>query len=164
MIKYVGFNIYSIYMSLYIPMENMPARRFKCMLILKHSNTVKLRYGIGLALLGLWLQNSLQTRGVNSFIEILNEIKSSHSNFDSFACLSHTALADISWWLTNECLEPVLFPKHNVDIGIFSDASLKGWGGYCSTNKTMGHWPAFKSTNLINCQSLLACSSVFCVI
>lgn len=58
--------------------------------------------------------------------------------------------------MSNECLEPVFFSKRKVDIEHFSDASLKGWGGHCSTNKAGGHWSAFESMHHINWLELKA--------
>jgi hypothetical protein len=65
----------------------------------------------------------------------ISALKFSHGNFDASMKLSQRAVLNIEWWLSDDILIPVDIKKSTISMSIYSDASLKGWGGVCDSSK-----------------------------
>ena len=71
--------------------------------------------------------------------------------------LSHEAFTEVRWWAKNinEVFRPIKTPK--VDLVIYSDASLEGWGGGCyNTSSIGGRWSESELPSHINTLELQA--------
>ena len=72
--------------------------------------------------------------------------------------VSKKGVADMKWWLHNlddsYMYNDICHPP--VDITLYSDASLIGWGTVMNDTSTGGRWSPSEAENHINCLELLA--------
>ena len=65
--------------------------------------------------------------------------------------LSQEAEEDLKWWCQNlHLVNGQLIQRDQPSLSITSDASLKGWGAWCSNIRIGGPWTVEESRNLIN--------------
>ena len=71
-------------------------------------------------------------------------------------CISHNGIFELNWWLSN--LHNSFNTIHcvPVDVTVYSDASLQGWGAVMDDKSTGGMWLPTESENHINYLELLA--------
>ena len=83
-------------------------------------------------------------------------LKQSKGNFDALMSVSKKGVADMKWWLHNldDSYNDICHPP--VDITLYSDASLMGWGAVMDDTSTGGRWSPSEVKNHINCLELLA--------
>ena len=88
-------------------------------------------------------------------IEKIKALKQSKGNFDA-RMSSRKGVADMKWWLDNldDSCNDICHPP--VDITLYSDASLMGWGAVMNDTSTGGRWSPSAAENHINCLELLA--------
>lgn len=63
--------------------------------------------------------------------------------------------SDLEWWL-RELIHTVPISKRNYNLTIFSDASTRGWGGFCNNIKIHGFWTKSELKNHINWLEMMA--------
>ena len=87
-------------------------------------------------------------------------LKLNRGDYESKMKLSDSAKSDLQWWvdniLTNYC--PIVESKP--DIVVYSDASLKGWGGVRDKLSTGGNWSENEAKIHINILELMAAQYV----
>ncbi|XP_071943196.1 uncharacterized protein [Antedon mediterranea] len=86
----------------------------------------------------------------------INALKTARGNFDSKMCLSSSAIEDLQWWLINlpQCFNVI--GHLAIDLTIYTDASLSGWGAAMGEAATGGHWTVNERKYHINYLELLA--------
>lgn len=69
-----------------------------------------------------------------------------NDNYDQFINVPDSLHEDFNWWLRNidVCNNPIR--TGNYQLEIFSDASLTGWGVYCSDMRASGQWSKLELT------------------
>ena len=67
-------------------------------------------------------------------------LKYNKGNFNAVITLSEDALYEIAWWKKNifKVFKPIRYPK--INIIIYADASLEGWGASMANVSTGGAW------------------------
>ena len=87
----------------------------------------------------------------------IKALKENLGDFDSLVNLSTEAMEEMSWWKENimESFNDIALPE-DPDFTIFSDASLTGWGCYCESGRTGGHWTSEEAEQSINVLELKA--------
>ena len=86
----------------------------------------------------------------------IKALKQSKGNFDPLMSVSKKGVADMKWWLDNldDSYNDICHPS--VDITLYSDVSLRGWGAVMNDTSTGGRWSPSEAENHINCLELLA--------
>lgn len=82
---------------------------------------------------------------------ILNE-----GNYDAIMSLPKYLQEDIDWWLKNLKIGKNPIKTLSFKKGIYSDASLTGWGAHCDGTSTHGFWDTIERKSHINYLELLA--------
>ena len=61
-------------------------------------------------------------------------------DFDAMMRISKQSYTELQWWVTNvhTAYKPIFTPP--IDITIYSDVNLEGWGGTDSTTHVGGRW------------------------
>jgi ribonuclease HI len=102
-----------------------------------------------------YIVRSISLRSKQHFY--ITEAKKADSNLNVKCSLSSESRSDLEWWVFN--LEKSngkdFFPK-NLDIKIFSDASLSGWGAVFNGVATRGPWTTAQADLHINHLELTA--------
>ena len=86
----------------------------------------------------------------------IEALRISNVNFDAPVKLSDHAKKDLHWWIDilPRLSKPINMPQ--VDLVIFSDASLEGWGGAANSVHTGGRWSDEEGPDNINTFELYA--------
>ena len=66
-------------------------------------------------------------------------LKISRGNFDSLMSISDAGIHELKWWIQNLDTSFGHITKPPVDIVVYSNASLKGWGAFLDSKKTGGN-------------------------
>ena len=83
-------------------------------------------------------------------------LKLHQGNYEAKMSLSIQAKQDLQWWIDNIIDNSAPIVESTPDITIFSDASLKGWGGARDGMTTGGNWSESESKIHINVLELMA--------
>ena len=83
-------------------------------------------------------------------------LKESCGNFEGKMKLSEQAKNDLTWWINNIMNNSCPMVQTKPDLVIYSDASLKGWGGARGKTTTGGNWSFTESIDHINVLELIA--------
>ena len=67
-------------------------------------------------------------------------LKSAKGKFDKTMRLTSRAQQDLGWWSCNITLASHFLHTPPVELTLFSDASLEGWGGTDGTSHVGGRW------------------------
>ncbi|XP_044179907.1 uncharacterized protein LOC114968520 [Acropora millepora] len=83
-------------------------------------------------------------------------LKLTKGNFEETMCISHNGISELNWWLCNldSSFNTIRCPP--VDVTLYSDASLQGWGAVINKKSTGGMWLPTESQHHINYLELLA--------
>ena len=83
-------------------------------------------------------------------------LKLAKGNFEETMCISHNGISELNWWLCNldSSCNTIRCPP--VDVTLYSDASLQGWGAAMNKKSTGGMWLPTESEHHINYLELLA--------
>ena len=83
-------------------------------------------------------------------------LKLTKGNFEETMCISHNGISELNWWLCNldSSFNTIRCPP--VDVTLYSDASLQGWGAVINKKSTGGMWLPTESEHHINYLELLA--------
>ena len=83
-------------------------------------------------------------------------LKLSKGNYDAFMSISKLGLIELTWWQNNisTSYKSIITPP--VDVIIYSDAPLKGWGAAFEDMSTGGHWSPEEGNDHINILELKA--------
>lgn len=92
----------------------------------------------------------------NLEIDKIEALKHSKGNFESLMIISRQGITEIEWWINNidTSFNNICAPP--IDMTIYSDASLQGWGAVLDDTKTGGRWSPSESGQHINYLELLA--------
>lgn len=84
-------------------------------------------------------------------------LKCNNGNFETrMTSLSQEAKDELKWWHDNVEHSYRKSQMSNPDVVIYTDASLKGYGGVCGTLKIGGRWSDHERQQHINYLELLA--------
>ena len=83
-------------------------------------------------------------------------LKNHRGNYDKKMKISALAKADLDWWVNNIRNTYCPIVESKPDIVVYSDASLKGWGGVRDNCSTGGNWSEIESKIHINVLELMA--------
>ena len=155
---FVGFVINSVLMTVSLTEEKTTGIIDLCSKLLSYETT-KIRFltkviGCLVATFPAVLHGPLHYRGLE-FCKI-KALKISNGNFDAPVQLSDHAQKDLHWWIDilPRVSKPVNMPQ--VDLVIFSDASLEGWGGTANSVNTGGRWSDEEGPEHMNALELYA--------
>ena len=86
----------------------------------------------------------------------INALKCSNGNFVAHMVISEKGVSEMQWWLCNlvGSLNPIRHPQ--VDVILYSDASLAEWGAVINDISTGRRWSVTEANSHINCLELLA--------
>ena len=77
-------------------------------------------------------------------------LKSNKGNFDSIMSISASGQQGLKWWLPNVDTSFGYIRKPPIDLVVYSNASLIGWGAALASQKTGGTWSASETNTHIN--------------
>ena len=87
---------------------------------------------------------------------LANTLERNSQCYEAQVLLNQDCLEELEWWNTNMSRwNSKTLLKQDTDLVIDSDASLEGWGGHCSNQKTGGLWSHQERMMHINCLELL---------
>ena len=161
-IRHLGILIDSVHMTLGLPGDKLMSIDEKCRgLLLDHEKKLPVKIRSVASLIGTLVAAFPGTKYGRLFYRNLDRdkciaLKQSHGNYDALMSISR-GIPDIQWWLTTGKLESFQIIRSSVDVTIYSDASLKGWGAMFEHLNTGGRWNALESTHHINWLELKAC-------
>jgi hypothetical protein len=86
----------------------------------------------------------------------ISALKIAKGNFDAPMTISKDGLVELRWWVNHidESFNYLMIPP--IDITVYSDASLQGWGAVLGDTSSGGRWSSNGCTNRINYLVLLA--------
>ena len=86
----------------------------------------------------------------------IKALKQSKGDFEASMSVSKQGISEMRWWLDNldHSYNTICHPP--VDIILYSDASLMGWGAVMNKTSTGGRWSPMEAENHINYLELLA--------
>ena len=89
-------------------------------------------------------------------IDKVNALKYSKGDFEANMAISDNGVSEIKWWLghLDVSFNSICHPP--VDVTLYSDASLVGWGAVMNEISTGGRWSSTEAHHHINCLELLA--------
>ncbi|CAB4034632.1 Transposon Tf2-6 poly, partial [Paramuricea clavata] len=155
----LGFVINSITMT--IRVTNAKKERIKTFLIAAIENPIDISIRQVAKIIG-YLVSTLP--GVQygalyyRYLEMdkVSALKISKGNFDAPMTISKDGLVELRWWVNHidESFNYLMIPP--IDITIYSDASLQGWGAVLGDTSSGGRWSPDECTNHINYLELLA--------
>ncbi len=142
-VKYLGFIIDSINMTIELPEDKVVKIYKKCreaydkssILIQKVAELIgTLVAAVPANKLGLLYTRQLE-------IEKIKALQESHGSFNSKMILSEESRLDLLWWIDNIYNFKRSILQRDYDHIIFTDASLAGWGAEMQGKETKGAWP-----------------------
>lgn len=80
-----------------------------------------------------------------------------HGDFDSFMGLTDVIKQELLWVIDTVPGSNMSIVPFDPQATLTTDASLKGWGAVCGTERTGGHWSWLESDHHINWLELYAC-------
>ena len=80
----------------------------------------------------------------------------SKGNFEADMTVSNQGIIEMKWWLCNLCHSFNVICHPPVDVTLYSDASLMGWGTVMDNISTGGRWSTVEARKHINYLELLA--------
>ena len=92
-------------------------------------------------------------------------LKSNKGNFDSIMSISASGQQELKWWLANIDTSFGYITKPPINLVVYSNASLVGWGVALASQKTGGTWSASETNTHINnleLKSSTVCFEMFC--
>ena len=94
-------------------------------------------------------------------LDKIRALKNAHGNYEGHMQLSPTSRQDLLWWKRTLPTQKGPITVKPVDLVLYSDASLEGWGGHCDQVTTGGRWTDEEKRGLdINVLELLAAKFV----
>ena len=86
----------------------------------------------------------------------INALKCSNGNVVAHMVISEKGVSEMQWWLCtlDGSLNPIRHPQ--VDVTLYSDASLAEWGAVINDISTGRRWSVTGANSHINCLELLA--------
>lgn len=158
-IVYLGFEIDSVNMIVCLTKEKKEKIKQLLSETLENVSSISIRYVS--KIIGCLISSfpgvkygALHYRNLEN--DKINALKESKGNFDSLMSISNKAIEELGWWL--DILESSyndIYPPA-IDITLYSDASLQGWGAVMDEVSTGGRWSYTESKNHINYLELLA--------
>lgn len=88
--------------------------------------------------------------------EKVQGLKQSGNDYQYRILLSEESVNDVKWWQEHINESSACFYKNNYDVLMYTDSSLRGWGGIYNSKETKGTWEASKQDLHINELELLA--------
>jgi hypothetical protein len=158
-LQHLGFLIDTTNMTLSLPVEKIHKLKASC-LQLKNELSCSIRQlaqviGLLVSCIPAVRFGKLHYRQLE--IEKIQALKLHKGCFDAPCLLSNEAKLELDWWLTNadKLYEDIVTKP--VDIVIFTDSSLEGWGAIRGPTKAAGHWSVSERQEHINILELKAC-------
>ena len=91
----------------------------------------------------------------NLEMDKVEALKLSKGNFESPMIISREGIAELEWWINNidNSFNDIIVPP--IDVTIYPDASLQGWGAAMGDIETGSRWSPSESRQHINYLELL---------
>ena len=90
-------------------------------------------------------------RGTGETAPIRRSLGKAEKAYQQAAVISPEVKQEIQWWIDNlKSIPPAPIQELSLDLEIFSDASLYGWGAWCSGEPIQVTWTAAQSLEHIN--------------
>lgn len=142
-ISYLGVHVDSTTLSIAVPEEKLVEIKSLCSSALS-ADSIILRSLASLLGNLPWAINAIpfsQSRYRDLQRLYIRACEKCDNNLNSFWSISSEARAELQWWAGNlsQMNGKRIFPQE-VDLTIFSDASLNGWGALCNGITTRGPW------------------------
>ena len=157
-LTFLGFIINSRHMTIALTLKRSEGLVQLCKELL-NSNFVSIRFiarviGTLVSCFPAVLHGPLHYRSLER--DKITALKSNYGNFNAKISLSKSSKEELVWWISqenkfNKCIHP---PP--VDLVLFSDASLEGWGGTNTKIDIGGRWSDDESPEHINARELTA--------
>ena len=156
---FLGFVIDSVRMIVMLTEDTI--RKLKDLLTFAMDNAHFLRIRDVARLIGHLVSSLPAVKYVTLYYRYLkmdkiNTLKCSKGNFDAHKAISEKSVSEMHWWLRNldGSFNPIRHPQ--VDVTLYSDASLAGWGAVMNDISIRGRWSVTEAKSHINSLELLA--------
>ena len=157
-IEFLGFWINSIYMTVTLTRRKAEVIQKLCSELLTYKRptirTVARVVGKMVSSFPAIRYGKLFYRQIDN--EKTEALKINKGNYEGKMRLSNKAKLDLKWWVDNVLTGYCPIVEKKPDITIYSDASLKGWGGVRDKSSTGGNWSENESRIHINVLELMA--------
>ena len=157
-ITYLGFEIDSVAMKLFLPISKISRIIQSCKNLLQNSNPTirEIAHVAGLIVSALPAVRYLQLH-YRSIGFYKSQILLAGRDYDDHSCLDINSRFDLLWIIQNiATFNGKVFQEPEINLFVNSDASLTGWGASCNGQTTGGRWSLSESNNHINFLELLA--------
>lgn len=156
---HLGYVIDTTKLDLSLPANKCTDLHTRCLKVLSKRNDIKIRevaklVGSFNAFCQAAKWGRLYIRHIEKCLNIA--LIKNRRDYEGLMSLSHKAIEDIHWWLSDEALIPKYFGHHEFNLTIESDASRLGWGGHYSGQMAGGRWDVFEQSKHINWLELKA--------
>jgi len=150
---FLGFLIYSVQMRVYL--TNEETAKIKAHIQIALNNDPHVTIESVARILGLFVSSfpAVQYGKLHyRYLEMdkIEALRVHKGNYNSIMSISPKGKEDLQWWYHN--IENSFCTIHplTVDIVLYSDASLTGWGAALHNTSTGGQWSHLESLNHIN--------------
>ena len=157
-ITYLGFEIDSVAMKLFLPISKISRIIQSCKNLLQNSNPTirEIAHVAGLIVSALPAVRYLQLH-YRSIEFCKSQALLAGRDYDDHSCLDINSRFDLLWIIQNiATFNGKVFQEPEINLFVNSDASLTGWGASCNGQTTGGRWSLSESNNHINFLELLA--------
>jgi hypothetical protein len=157
-VRYLGFEIDTQAMLLYLPIDKRSRVLSKCKCI-REKISIKI---IELAeLLGTLVSACPAVPYGPLYTRTLEYDKSSalmlhHGNFEASMTISQEGSEDLDWWITNLPTAAMPIETRRYEFQLTTDASLTGWGAEMNGQSARDFWTACEKSQHINVLELMA--------
>ncbi len=157
-IKYLGFIINSVSMTISLPLDKKARLLTTTSDIISHDSLTIQRVAEYVGLLvsytpavpyGMAHVKSLERDKFHALSRACN-------NYSAQMRLSDESISDMLWWKSNVQNAKLVIPNNIFVLEMNTDSSLQGWGGYCEGRHINGKWGKEDSGKSINYLELKA--------
>ena len=161
-IVFLGFELDSVTMRVYLKDDKKSEIKNHLLFALHNPHYLQIEYvariiGYIISSLPAVQFGALYYRSIEK--DKSNALKASKGTFKANMSLSLKALDQLKWWIDHIDHSLTLIGKPPVDLTMYSDDSLQGWGGALDNVSTGGQWSAAEFIQNINYLALRAACS-----
>ena len=158
-IIFLGFEINSVTMKVYLKEEKKSKIKSHLLFALHNPDNLLIEYvakiiGYLVSSLPAVQFGALYYKSIEK--DKIMALKASKGNFKGKMSLSTKAKHELKWWIENIDHSFNLIRKPAIELTMYSDASLHGWGGALDNVSTGGQWSAEEFVENINYLELRA--------
>ena len=158
-IKFLGFIIDSVSMTVFLPETKKQNIKKHVSDVLLHTGSLQIEYvaksiGYLVSSLPAVQYGALYYRWLAA--EKTTALSLNKGNFKAYMLLSDKARLELKWWLDNIDASYNILSHPPINYVIYSDASSKGWGAAMNDSSSGGQWSPLEAKFHINYLELLA--------